>query len=144
MMDGWVLADLRPGEGRHPKIEIGDWCTVMFDFQVNSAVSVTIGEGCLFASRVFVSDCDHILEPGVNLTARCASYESAPVVIEHNCWLGQNVVVLKGVTIGHHSIVAANAVVNRDVPPFSIVGGVPAKVIGSVPASGWTPGDQPR
>ena len=136
IMDGWVLADLRPGEGQHPKIRIEDWCTFMFDCQINAAVSVQIGEGCLFASRVFVSDSDHVLEPGVTLTSRCATYESSPVVIEHNCWLGQNAVVLKGVTVGHHSIVAANAVVNRDVPPHSIVGGVPARVIGTVPPGG--------
>jgi acetyltransferase-like isoleucine patch superfamily enzyme len=52
-------------------------------------------------------------------------------VIEHNCWLGVNAVVLKGVRIGHHSTVGANAVVTRDVPPRSVVAGVPARVIGS-------------
>jgi virginiamycin A acetyltransferase len=53
------------------------------------------------------------------------------VVVEHDCWLGQNAVVLKGVRIGHHSIVGANSVVAEDVPPCSIAGGVPARVIGS-------------
>jgi len=55
----------------------------------------------------------------------------APIVIEDNVWLGVNVVVLPGVTIGKGTIVAAGAVVSKDVPPYSIVGGVPAKVIKS-------------
>ena len=133
MMDGWVLADLAPGEGPATKIHIGDWCTLMFDFQVNAAVSVRIGEGCLIASRVFIADSDHVLQPGVTMTSRSHEYASAPVVIENNCWLGQNVVVLKGAHIGHHSVVAANAVVNKSFPPYSIIGGVPARRIGEVP-----------
>jgi acetyltransferase-like isoleucine patch superfamily enzyme len=51
------------------------------------------------------------------------------VTIGHNCWLGCDVVVLDGVTIGEGSIVAAKSVVTRDVPPYSIVGGVPAVFI---------------
>ena len=46
-------------------------------------------------------------------------------------WIGSNAVILKGVTIGRGAVVAAGAIVNRDVPDYSIVGGVPAKVIGS-------------
>ena len=53
----------------------------------------------------------------------------ADVVIEDDCWIGCNVTVLSGVTIGRGSIVAAGAVVNKDVPPYSIVGGVPARLL---------------
>ena len=49
--------------------------------------------------------------------------------IESDCWIASNVIILKGVTIGRGSIVAAGAVVNKDVLPYSIVGGVPAKVL---------------
>jgi len=51
------------------------------------------------------------------------------VFIEDDCWIGTNVVILKGVTIGRGSIVAAGAVVNKSCPPYSIVGGIPAKVL---------------
>lgn len=51
------------------------------------------------------------------------------IVFEGDNWVGANATILKGVTIGQGSIIAAGAVVTRDVPPFSIVGGVPAKVI---------------
>lgn len=52
-----------------------------------------------------------------------------PVVIEDGCWIGANVTILKGVTIGRGSVVAAGAVVTRSCPPYSIIGGVPAKLI---------------
>ena len=53
-----------------------------------------------------------------------------PVTIEDNVWIGCHVVVLKGVTIGTGSLIAAGSVVTKDVPPYSIAGGIPAKVIG--------------
>ena len=52
-----------------------------------------------------------------------------PVVIEDDIWIGANAVILPGVTIGHHTVVAAGAVVTKDVPPHSLVAGVPAKII---------------
>ncbi|MEI6166052.1 MAG: DapH/DapD/GlmU-related protein [bacterium] len=50
-------------------------------------------------------------------------------MIEHDCWLGVNAVILKGVRIGHHSIIGANAVVTKDIPPNSTAGGIPARII---------------
>lgn len=52
-----------------------------------------------------------------------------PVVIEDGCWIGANVTILKGVTIGRGSVVAAGAVVTKSFPPYSIIGGIPAKMI---------------
>ena len=58
------------------------------------------------------------------------SYEkSNPIIIEDNFWLEARVIVLKGVTIGQRSIVALGAVITKDIPPYSIVSGVPVKVI---------------
>jgi acetyltransferase-like isoleucine patch superfamily enzyme len=54
---------------------------------------------------------------------------TSAVVIEDDIWIGANAVILPGLTIGHHSVVAAGAVVTKDVPPHSLVAGVPAKVI---------------
>ena len=67
---------------------------------------------------------NHGFEP-----ARRKDLLPAPIVIGRKVWIGSNATVLPGVTIGDRSIVAAGAVVNRDVPPDVIVGGVPAKVI---------------
>ncbi len=52
-----------------------------------------------------------------------------PVVIKNDVWIGANVVVLRGVTVGNGAVLAAGAIVNKDVPDFAIVGGVPAKII---------------
>ena len=57
------------------------------------------------------------------------SNDDLPVVIEDDVWTGANVTILKGVTIGHGSVIAAGAVVTQSFPPYSIIGGVPAKLI---------------
>lgn len=56
--------------------------------------------------------------------------DDGPIILEGDNWIGANSTVLKGVTIGEGAIVAAGALVNKNVPPFSIVGGVPARIIG--------------
>lgn len=55
--------------------------------------------------------------------------DDEPVYIQDDCWIGTNVVILKGVTIGRGSIVAAGALVNKSCPPYSIIGGIPAKIL---------------
>ena len=61
---------------------------------------------------------------------------ACPVVIEDDVWLAARVVVLKGVTIGRGAVVAAGAVVTKDVPPYTLVGGVPAKFIRALEPKG--------
>ena len=53
----------------------------------------------------------------------------APVVIGDDCWIGRRVMIMAGVTIGEGCVIAAGAVVTKDIPPYSVVGGIPAKVI---------------
>ena len=131
LSDDWSLIDLQPSPGQEkPKIRIGSYCSILHDFQCNASVSVEIQDYVLIAPRVFITDSDHVVDEAGEKTTLCNEFRSAPVIIEHNCWLGVNSVVLKGVTIGHHAVVGANAVVTRDVPPFSTVVGVPAKVVG--------------
>lgn len=55
------------------------------------------------------------------------------IILENDCWLGAGAIVLPNITIGHHSIVAAGAVVTKDVPSYTVVAGVPAKILKSVP-----------
>jgi maltose O-acetyltransferase len=56
-------------------------------------------------------------------------WEKKPVIIEDNVWIGYRVIILPGVRVGRNAIIGAGAVVTKDVPPYAIVGGVPAKVI---------------
>jgi acetyltransferase-like isoleucine patch superfamily enzyme len=131
---GWSISDLSDADvSPELKVRIGDWCIIMDDFQCNAAESVEIHNNCLIASRVFITDSDHTVCPSETIrTTLRRRLITKPVVIENDCWIGQNAVILKGVRVGHHSIVGANAVVTRDVPPYTIVGGIPAKRIGTV------------
>lgn len=125
----YVFADLCPSEGTFPKIVIGDDCTILYRFQCNAALSVWLGNNVLVASNVLITDSDHVVEPDSTPVTENGRFVSRPVCIMDNCWIGQNAVILKGVTVGPNSIVGAGAIVTRDVPPSSIVAGNPARVL---------------
>ena len=96
---------------------------------------VEIGNGVLIASKVYISDHNH----GFYAGEAQSDPEEAPaqrpldatrsVIIEDNAWLGEFVAVMPGVTIGRGSIIGANSVVTKDIPPYSIAVGAPAKVV---------------
>ncbi len=88
--------------------------------------SIEIGENCLFAGGVIVRDDDGHKHGTVGGPL---SNEPKPVKIGNHCWLGQNSMVLKGVTLGDGCIIAAGSIVTKDVEPNSLVAGSPAKVI---------------
>ena len=89
---------------------------------------VTIGSHVNLAQGITVTALNHnFSDPTLRIDEQGVS--TWPVVIDDDVWIGANAVVLPGVTIGRHSVVAAGAVVTKDVPPFSVVAGVPAKVV---------------
>ncbi len=85
---------------------------------------IEIGDGALIGHNVVLATINHDLTPENN---RRNHY--APITIGANVWIGSNAVVLPGVTIGEWAVVAAGAVVTKDVEPYAVMGGVPAKVI---------------
>lgn len=85
---------------------------------------VTLGDGCQIGHNVVFATLNHGLSP----EDRAFTYPD-PIVLERNVWVGSNATILQGVTIGENAVVAAGAVVTRDVPANTIVGGVPAKFI---------------
>ncbi len=124
-----LLADLLCERCESPKIVIGDGCMILHRFQCNAAESVQIGQHVLIASNVFITDSDHVVEPGGVPVTVNRKLVTKPVIIGDNCWIGQNASVLKGVTIGSDSIIGAGSVVTHDVPSCSVVAGNPAEVI---------------
>ena len=88
---------------------------------------VTLGDGCQIGHNVVFATLNHGLSP----EERPITYP-APIVLERNVWVGSNATILQGVTIGENAVVAAGAVVTRDVPANTIVGGVPAKFIRTI------------
>lgn len=85
---------------------------------------MTIGDGCQIGHNVVFATLNHELAPERRKITR-----PAPIVLGKNVWVGSNATVLPGVTIGDNAVIAAGAVVTKDVAPDTIVGGVPAKVI---------------
>lgn len=83
----------------------------------------------MFAGYVHVTDHSHGYEDITKSIKEQPLISKGPVIIEDNCWLGFNSEVLSGVHIGKNSVVAAHAVVTKDVPPYSIVAGNPAKIV---------------
>ncbi|EPR37106.1 Methyltransferase type 11 [Desulfovibrio sp. X2] len=88
----------------------------------------SIGENTIIASHVVLIPSNHRFN-ALDVPICHQGISAKGIRIESNVWIGTHAVILDGVTIGTGAIVAAGAVVNRDVPPYSIVGGVPAKVI---------------
>lgn len=113
----------------HPKIIIGDgtWIGIRNSFAAIHGIS--IGKNVLFAGYVHITDHSHGYEDLSLSIIKQPLISKGPVVIEDDCWLGFGCEILSGVHIGRHSIVAARAVVTKDVPPYSIVAGNPAKLI---------------
>ena len=89
---------------------------------------VTIGSHVNLAQGITVTALNHNFEDSDKRIDE-QGVSTAPVIIEDDIWIGANAVILPGVTIGNHSVVAAGAVVTKNVPPHSLVAGVPAKII---------------
>jgi len=89
---------------------------------------VEIGENTIFGPGVSIHAENHIFND-VNVPIRLQGAERKGVSIGKDCWIGSKAVILDGVRIGNGCIIAAGAVVNKDVPNYAIVGGVPAKII---------------
>lgn len=94
--------------------------------------SLTIGKKVIFGPHPTIITGDHridVVGKYIMDSKEKLPENDAPVVIEDDVWIGANVTILKGVTIGRGSVVAAGAVVTKSCPPYSIIGGVPAKVL---------------
>lgn len=115
-----------------PSISIGSDCLIGDYTQITAAQEIVIGDGVLMGKFIYISDNDHGTTTIEDLHKQPSERELAikgPVHIGNNVWIGDKASILSGVTIGEGAVIAANAVVTHDVPPYTVVGGVPAKVI---------------
>ncbi|MGH7264920.1 MAG: acyltransferase, partial [Candidatus Rokuibacteriota bacterium] len=111
-------------------IEVGDHANLGLGCVVLSESQVSIGESCLFAAHCYlVAGGNHDFSRTDIPIIQQPSVSRGGIRIEPNVWLGARVTVIDGVTIGRDAVVGAGAVVTRDVPPFAVVAGVPAKVV---------------
>ena len=117
-----------------PRITIGDRVSINYDCHIGCVNEITIGNDVLLASRVYIADHSHGSPDytDINLPpSKRQVHSKGPVVIEDGAWIGEGACILPGVRIGLHAIVGANAVVTRNVPPYTIVVGCPAHPIKS-------------
>ncbi len=114
-------------------LSIGDYTSVPKGsvFYCTGA-SLTIGNKVIFGPHPTIITGDHridVIGKYIIDSHEKLPENDVPVIIEDDVWTGANITILKGVTIGRGSVIAAGAVVNKSCPPYSIIGGVPAKVL---------------
>lgn len=112
-----------------PAIRIGNRVSATGYLTIGAAKLVEIGDDALLASNIFISDNQHG-HSSVSLPFKYQPLEKiAPVHVGQGSWIGENVVIMPGVSIGEFSIIGANSVVTESVPPRSIAVGSPARVV---------------
>lgn len=129
--------EIAPGAVIQGNVTFGDECSVQggsilvgYGSRNNPDGQISIGNGVRIAPLVMIIAANHnFADPDKPIHKQGLSHE--PIVIEDDVWIGGRVSITAGVTIGHGAIVAAGAVVTHDVPPGTIVAGIPAKVIRS-------------
>lgn len=133
--DTTILADARmqvypelSNEG-HPSITIGTGCFFGYRICMLAAGTITIGDHVLMASDITLCAHNHGMDPESDIPYMDQPLTCAPITIADDCWIGDKVIVLPGVTIGKGSIIGAGSVVTKDVPEYSIAVGNPARVV---------------
>lgn len=107
-------------------ITIGKNVFINADCKFQDQGGIYIGDDVFIGHSVILATLDHDLDPDKRYLL------PAPIHIENKVWIGSGAIITRGVTVGEGSVVAAGAVVTKDVSPFTVVGGVPAKVIKNI------------
>jgi len=123
-----VEGNCRFVSAREGTIDIGEGSIVTAYAIINGGADVLVGRQCIIGPRASINANEHCFERDVPV--RQQGFVHADVILEDDCWLAANVVLMKGVRLGKGSVIGAGAVVTRDTEPYSINGGVPAKKIG--------------
>ena len=117
-----------PGKHISGSIHIGDYCLISPGVRISSAEGISIGDNVMIAASCYISDSDWHGIYNRTRPFRC----TRPVTLENNVWLGERVIVCKGVRIGENSVIGAGSVVTKDIPANVIAAGNPARVIKAI------------
>ncbi|MFH0863476.1 MAG: acyltransferase [Candidatus Gottesmanbacteria bacterium] len=109
-------------------IEIGDYTSINHHSVIDGRGGLKIGKYVMISNNVCVFTSSHSFQKR-DKPMRFQAITQGRIVIEDDAWIGVNAVIMPGVTVGKGAIIAANAVVTNDVESYSIVGGIPAKLI---------------
>jgi len=109
-------------------MRVGDKCVFGRDNTVNCYLDIEFGDATIVADWVYICDFDHVTDD-LHVPIKDQGITKSPVRVGPDVWIGAKATVLKGTRIGRGSVVAAHAVVRGDVPEYSIVGGIPARVL---------------
>ena len=125
--DTWVASTFNCDYGKN--IFLGSNITINFNVTILDIRKVTIGDHTMIGPGTLITSVGHPLSPKAR-----SSYQAfaKPVTIEKDVWIGGNVVILPGITIGRGSVIGAGSVVTKDIPPFSVAVGSPARVIKTI------------
>ena len=115
--------------GNGERLSVGNRSQLGQNARLNGCI--TMGDDCVMGPDVVMMAIGHeFSDRKIPINLQGAT-EEKPIIIGNDCWIGTRVIVLPGVSIGSHSIVAAGAVVTKSFPEYSIIGGVPAKLLKS-------------
>lgn len=122
------------GIHQNKKLIFGQNVNIGYDVRISCCDRIYIGDNVLIGSKVLIIDNSHgkytgDIQDNPIIPPNKRKIYSSQIKIGSNVWIGEGVVVQQGVTIGEGSIIAANSVVTKDIPPYCIYGGVPAKLI---------------
>jgi acetyltransferase-like isoleucine patch superfamily enzyme len=111
-------------------LEMGHRVAINYQVHIDASSGfIRIGNDVLIGPNCVLRAADHVFTDRTR-PINSQGHRWGRIIIEDDCWLGANVVVLKNVTIGRGSVIGAGAVVTRNIPPYSIAVGVPARIIG--------------
>lgn len=113
--------------GKGDEVEIGDYSSIGANCVLHPKVK--IGSYVMMGPEVYMVGNNHITADTETPMCFQGKTENQPIIIEDDCWLGARVMIMTGRKIGHGSILASGAVITKDIEPYSIMGGNPAKLI---------------
>ncbi len=111
-----------------PQLIIGDYTQIHQNAHITCSRSITVGKNVVITSNVTITDINH-LYTDIDIPINLQQIQVKPVEIGDQSYVYNNSVILPGVKVGKHCVIAANSVVSRDIPDYSIVAGNPAKII---------------